>query len=131
MMQQLAPGMRKRRYGRIILIGSVVQEMGGRGQMAYITSKSALSGLTKSFASELGDRNITANLILLGPVETEKFLGNTSSEIVSAIKDKMPNQRLIPVEQICNAADYLMSDQSSFVNGATLHLSGGIHLKQI
>ena len=118
-------GMMRRRYGRIINIGSISGVIGNPGQANYAASKSGLVGMTKSLAREIATRGITSNCIAPGFIETpmtsvlnEKQISVISSVIPAGIFGK-------PVD-IAAAAVYLASDEAHYVTGQTLHVNGGM-----
>ena len=118
-------GMMKRRFGRIIQITSVVGFTGNPGQVNYAASKSGLIGMSKSLAMEVASRNITVNCIAPGFIETPmtEILNN---EQKSNLEDRIPSKRLGKPEDVGAAVVYLASDEASYVNGATIHVNGGL-----
>ncbi len=118
-------GMIKRRYGRIVFISSIVGYTGNAGQSNYSASKSGLIGLTKSIAAEVAGRGITCNLIAPGFIATPMTDKLTDEQTNNIIKN-IPVDRLGKPEDISSACLYLVSDQSSFITGTTLHVNGGM-----
>jgi 3-oxoacyl-[acyl-carrier protein] reductase len=122
--QQAAREMAKRKYGRIINIGSVAGLMGPIDLVPYGTAKAALHGMTRGAALDLGDYGITVNAIAPGPVVTD-ILKVWSPE---ALRDRGQHQvvgRLGAVEEIAHAALFLASPASGYVTGTVLTIDGG------
>lgn len=117
----------KKRYGRIIFIGSVSGLIGNVGQSVYSSSKSALSGLTKTLAKELGSRGITVNTIAPGFVETE-MVEALPQDYVRKVKESIPTKRFATPEEIAATVLFLSSDESSFFTGQVLVVDSGLSL---
>jgi len=126
LLKKIAMGMRKKDYGRIVLMGSAVQLSGAPGQLAYVTAKTALSGLTKGLSLELATSAITVNQILLGPVATDKFKENIDEQRREIIRQSLPTKEFVSMDQISHALDYLLSKQSASYTGQDLALSSGL-----
>lgn len=110
--------------GSLVFIGSIAQE-GMTGAAAYAASKAGLIGLSGTLAKEYGRKGIRSNLIVAGPFETE--LSRQVSEAHRAFtRELSPLGRAGATDELAAAVLFLASDQSSFVNGATLNVSGGI-----
>jgi 3-oxoacyl-[acyl-carrier protein] reductase len=118
-------GMMRRRYGRIIAITSVVGTMGNAGQANYAASKAGMVGLTKSLAAESATRNITANCIAPGFIETP-MTDVLNEKQKTGILAAVPMQRLGQPADIGAAAVYLASAEAAYVTGQTLHVNGGM-----
>jgi 3-oxoacyl-[acyl-carrier protein] reductase len=118
-------GMMKRRHGRIIAITSVVGVTGNPGQANYVASKAGMIGFTKSMASELASRGITANCVAPGFIVSPMTdaLNEAQKEAITA---KIPAARLGAPEDIAAAVLYLASNEASYVTGQTLHVNGGM-----
>ena len=118
-------GMMKRRHGRIIGITSIVGVTGNPGQANYCASKAGMIGFTKSVAQEVASRNITANCIAPGFIESPMTddLPETQKE---ALLGQIPSGRLGQGDDIAAACVYLASDEASYVTGQTLHVNGGM-----
>ncbi|SFJ49571.1 3-oxoacyl-[acyl-carrier protein] reductase [Halobacillus dabanensis] len=118
------------KYGRIINISST-SALGNRGQANYATAKAGLQGFTKTLAIELGKFGITANAVAPGFIETEMTketasrIGISFEDLVKASVDKIPVRRSGKPEDIANAVAFFADEQSSFVNGQVLYVSGG------
>lgn len=118
-------GMLKRRYGRLIFIGSVVGMLGSAGQVNYSSTKSGLIGMARSFARELGSRGITANVVAPGFVETE-MTEVLSGERKSKILEGIPLQRFSTPEEIAQVVSFLASSKASYITGAVIPVDGGL-----
>ena len=117
--------MMKKRSGAIVNMASVVGVMGNAGQANYSASKAGLIGLTKTTAKELASRNITCNAIAPGFIEsamTDKLTDAVRAEYFKAI----PLGRFGQVDDIANAAAFLVSDMAKYITGQVLQIDGGL-----
>ena len=115
----------KNKDGRIINISSISGLMGNPGQVNYASSKSALSGFTKSLAKEVGSRNITVNCIAPGYINTDmtSYLDmKTKNEIIKNI----PLQRFGDTTDVAKLAMFLASNESSYITGQIITIDGGL-----
>jgi 3-oxoacyl-[acyl-carrier protein] reductase len=112
---------------RIITIGS---NMAGRvsdpGGSLYAMSKSALIGLTKGIARDLGSRNITVNLVQPGPIDTD--MNPANSDFAPMLKSRAALNRYGKAEEVAGLVAYLSSDESQFITGASLTIDGGYNI---
>jgi 3-oxoacyl-[acyl-carrier protein] reductase len=118
------PMMRLRR-GRIILISSASGLLGSGGQVNYTASKAGLVGLARSLARELGSRNITANVVAPGFVETDMTAGlpeDRKQEILKAV----PLGRYGTADEVAAAVEFLASPAGAYITGAVLPVDGGL-----
>jgi 3-oxoacyl-[acyl-carrier protein] reductase len=118
-------GMMKRRWGRIINISSVVGLTGNKGQANYAASKAGLIGLTKSVAKEFASRNILANVIAPGFIETDMTAAMTP-EARAAMSGQIPLERLGTPQDVANAVAFLASEQAAYITGQVLVIDGGL-----
>jgi NAD(P)-dependent dehydrogenase (short-subunit alcohol dehydrogenase family) len=119
------PAMMRNRFGRIIFISSIAQN-GSAGQSGYSASKAGLIGLSQSIAKEYGRKGITANTLIAGFFQTHM----TEAEVSPANKEFWlkfcPQGRPGQLEEISNVVHFLSSQDSSFINGASIPLTGGL-----
>ena len=108
----------------IVLVGSFVEKNGCSCESVYTSSKAALSGLSKSLATELGNLGIRINVVAPGFIDTKMNNNLTKEEIAQMT----PLQRLGVVDDIANAVDFLSSEKASFITGQTLFVDGGLIL---
>jgi 3-oxoacyl-[acyl-carrier protein] reductase len=119
--------MMRAKTGRIVLLSSVVGEMGNAGQTAYAASKAALLGVTKSLAREYASRNITVNAVTPGFVDTD-MTGNLTDEQKASMLTAVPLGRTGTANEIAAAIVYLASDEASYVTGQALRVNGGMYM---
>ncbi len=121
------PIMLKQRSGSIINMASVVGVHGNAGQSNYAASKAGLIALAKSIAQEVGSRNIRANAIAPGFIETA-MTAQLPDSVREEWKKKIPLRRGGKVEDIANVATFLASDLSSYVTGQVIQVDGGMNM---
>ncbi|WP_084102664.1 3-oxoacyl-ACP reductase FabG [Demequina sp. NBRC 110051] len=117
--------MLRQRFGRIILVGSVVGLMGNPGQVNYSSSKSALVGMARSITREVGGRGITANVIAPGFITTD-MTDELPEDVKKQYEASIPAKRFGAAEEVAAAAVYLASDAAGYVSGAVLPVDGGL-----
>lgn len=117
--------MLRARWGRIIFISSVVGLYGGAGQANYAASKAGLVGMARSITRELGSRNITANVVAPGFIDTEMtdvLPEARKAEILKAI----PAGRLAAADEVAQAVTFLAGDGAAYISGAVIPVDGGL-----
>ncbi|CAI0817701.1 3-oxoacyl-ACP reductase FabG [Serratia proteamaculans] len=119
--------MMKKRFGRIITIGSVVGTMGNAGQANYAAAKAGLIGFSKSLAREVASRGITVNVVAPGFIETDMTRALTDDQR-AGILSSVPANRLGDAKEIASAVAFLASDEASYITGETLHVNGGMYM---
>lgn len=117
--------MMRRRYGRIISIGSIVGTTGNPGQGNYAASKAGLIGMSKALAAEVASRNITVNVVAPGFIESPMTQALNEKQREGILSD-VPMGRLGSGADIAAAVAYLSSDEAAYVTGQTLHVNGGM-----
>jgi 3-oxoacyl-[acyl-carrier protein] reductase len=118
-------GMMKRRWGRIVNIASVVGLTGNKGQVNYAASKAGLIGLTKSVAKELASRNVLANVVAPGFIETD-MTAAMPAEARASMAGAIPLERFGRPQDIAGAVTFLASEHASYITGQVLVVDGGM-----
>ena len=119
--------MSKARSGTIINIASIVGAMGNAGQANYVASKAGLIGLTKTIAREYASRNITANAVAPGFIDTAMTQALTEKVREELIK-QIPLTRLGTAEDVAAAVKFLASGAASYITGQVIHVNGGMYM---
>ena len=119
--------MMKKRFGRIINIGSVVGSMGNAGQTNYCAAKAGLIGFSKALAKEVASRGITVNVVAPGFIATD-MTDVLSEELKNNLLTQIPAGRLGEPKDIAKAVVFLASDDAAYINGTTLHVNGGMYM---
>jgi 3-oxoacyl-[acyl-carrier protein] reductase len=121
----VTPYMIEQAHGRIINTSSVVGVYGNFGQTNYAASKAGLIGMTKVWARELGRKGITVNAVAPGYIATG-MTAEIPQHLLSQAKERIPVGRMGTPEDVAHAYVFLASDEAAFVNGAVLHVDGGM-----
>lgn len=117
--------MMKKRNGSIINLSSVVGVAGNAGQCNYSASKAGIIGFTKSVAKELASRNIRANAVAPGFIETD-MTNVLSDTIKESIHNQIPLKRMGSAREVANLIYFLGSEQSSYITGQVINIDGGM-----
>lgn len=121
------PGMMERGWGRIINISSIAGTMGGAGQCSYAATKAGLIGLTKTAALEGARKGVTANAIVLGVIDGGAFY-EVTPEFQERIIKRMALRRTGTPQELSNVVVFLASEESSYITGEAIEVSGGASL---
>jgi 3-oxoacyl-[acyl-carrier protein] reductase len=124
-MRAAAKSMMRNKFGRIVNISSVSGVIGNAGQTNYSASKAGLIGMTKTIARELAKKNVTANCIAPGFINTE-MARKVPEAALEAAKQAIPMRRLGSVEDIARAVAFLADDNSGYITGQVLCVDGGM-----
>ncbi|MBY0284745.1 MAG: acetoacetyl-CoA reductase [Sphingomonas sp.] len=127
MAKAVFPGMRERKWGRIVNIGSINGQAGQYGQVNYAAAKSGIHGFTKALAQEGAKFNVTVNAIAPGYIDTD-MVAAVPPEVLEKIVAKIPVGRLGQADEIARAVSFLCCDGGAFVTGSTLSINGGQHM---
>ncbi len=125
--QACLPGMRERRWGRIVAISSGAARDGLPGQAAYAASKAGLVGMVKTLAAENVRRGITANAVLPGMVATEKVRA-MPAEILERLDEHLPAGRMATPAEVAGLVAYLSGEDAGYVTGEAIAIDGGTSL---
>lgn len=119
--------MMKKRFGRIISIGSVVGSMGNPGQANYCAAKAGIIGFSKALAKEVASRGVTVNVVAPGFIATDMTDALTEEQKAATLV-QVPAGRLGDPKDIAKAVAFLASDDASYITGETLHVNGGMYM---
>ncbi|MET8323964.1 3-oxoacyl-ACP reductase FabG [Micromonospora sp. NPDC005189] len=117
--------MLRAKWGRMIFISSVVGLAGGAGQVNYAASKAGLVGVARSITRELGSRNITANVVAPGFIDTDMTAG-LSEDRKAEIRKSIPAGRMASPDEVAGVVTWLASDSAGYVSGAVIPVDGGL-----
>lgn len=124
-MRAAAKSMMRNKFGRIINISSVSGVMGNAGQTNYSASKAGLIGMTKTVARELAKKNITANCVAPGFIDTE-MSRKLPEPVIEAARQLIPMRRIGSIDDVAKAVAFLASDEAGYITGQVLCIDGGM-----
>ncbi|MGI5243226.1 3-oxoacyl-ACP reductase FabG [Dactylosporangium sp. CA-139066] len=114
-----------KRFGRIIVVGSVVGMRGEAGQVNYAASKAGLIGAVRSMSRELGNRGITVNVVSPGLTDTDMLQSTIGPEKAAQMAAELPIPRVGTPDEVAAAIAFLASDDAAYITGAILPIDGG------
>ncbi len=123
--KRASKGMLKARFGRVILVSSVVGLLGSAGQVNYSASKSGLVGMARSLTRELGGRGITANVVAPGFIETD-MTAELDDDLQASYKKQIPAGRFATPTEVARVITWLASDDAAYISGAVIPVDGGL-----
>ncbi len=127
MSRAVIEGMRERKFGRIVNVGSINGQAGQYGQVNYAAAKSGIHGFTKALAQEGAAYDITVNAIAPGYIDTD-MVAAVPDRVLDKIIERIPVGRLGKAEEIARAIRFLTDDDAGFITGSTLSINGGQHM---
>jgi len=119
--------MRKKKFGAVVNISSIIGETGNAGQTNYAASKGGVNAMTKSFAQESATSGIRFNSVTPGFIATE-MTTVLSDEVKDSINAKIPMKRMGEAKEVAQATAFLLSDHASYITGETLKVNGGMNM---
>ena len=123
--KRASKGMLKAKFGRIVLVSSVVGLFGGAGQANYSASKAGLVGFARSITRELGGRGITANVVAPGFIETD-MTAELSDDLQASYKKSIPAGRFATPSEVAKVIAWVASDNAAYISGAVIPVDGGL-----
>lgn len=123
--KRVTKSMLRQKFGRVILIGSVVGLLGSAGQVNYSATKSALVGIARSITREIGAKNITANVVAPGFIDTD-MTASLSEELAATYRSRIPAGRFASPEEVAKVVRWIASDEASYISGAVIPVDGGL-----
>ena len=123
--KRVTKSMLRQKFGRVILIGSVVGLLGSAGQVNYSATKSALVGIARSITREIGAKNITANVVAPGFIDTD-MTSALSEELAATYRSRIPAGRFASPEEVAKVVRWIASDEASYISGAVIPVDGGL-----
>jgi len=123
--KRVTKSMLRQKFGRVILIGSVVGLLGSAGQVNYSATKSALVGIARSITREIGAKNITANVVAPGFIDTD-MTAALSEELAATYRSRIPAGRFASPEEVAKVVRWIASEEASYISGAVIPVDGGL-----
>lgn len=123
--KRASKGMLRAKWGRVVLISSVVGLYGSAGQINYAASKSALVGFARSLTRELGGRGITANVVAPGFIETD-MTAALGDDTQAEYKKNIPAGRFATADEVAGVVAWIASDDAAYISGAVIPVDGGL-----
>ena len=123
--QRAAKGFLRKKFGRVILISSVVGLYGSPGQLNYAASKAGLVGIARSLTRELGSRNVTANVVAPGYIQTE-MTDALPEETQQKYLEAIPAKRYGQAEEVARVVRWLAGEDAGYISGAVIPVDGGL-----
>mgnify|MGYP000022721862 CR=1 FL=1 len=123
--KRVTRGMLKQKFGRIILIGSVVGLLGSAGQVNYSATKSALVGMARSITREIGGKNITANVVAPGFIDTD-MTAELTTELADSYRARIPAGRFASPQEVAKVVRFMASEEAGYISGAVIPVDGGL-----
>ena len=127
MAKAVFPGMRQRKWGRIVNIGSINGQGGQYGQVNYAAAKSGIHGFTKALAQEGARYGVTVNALAPGYIDTD-MVAAVPPEVLEKIVARVPVGRLGQASEIARGVAFLCAEDGGFITGSTLSINGGQHM---
>ncbi|NQV92240.1 MAG: 3-oxoacyl-ACP reductase FabG [Candidatus Aquiluna sp.] len=123
--KRVTKSMLRQKFGRVVLIGSVVGLLGSAGQVNYSATKSALVGIARSITREIGAKNITANVVAPGFIDTD-MTAALSEELAATYRSRIPAGRFASPEEVAKVVRWIASEEASYISGAVIPVDGGL-----
>ena len=123
--KRVTKSMLRAKYGRVVLIGSVVGLLGSAGQVNYSAAKSALVGMARSITRELGGKNITANVVAPGFIDTD-MTAELGEDLAAKYRSQIPAGRFASPEGVAKVVAWVASEDASYISGAVIPVDGGL-----